>query len=51
MLYLHRQNALTHGVMVTQQILVLSFKVRILVGQLRGGEMEGDGEVEVEREG
>ncbi len=24
---------MTHGVMVTQQILVLSFKVRVLVGQ------------------
>ena len=27
---------LTDGVMVTLQILVLSFKVRVLVGQLRG---------------
>ena len=32
---LHRKWELTDGVMVTLQILVLSFKVRVLVGQQR----------------
>ncbi len=31
---LHRQKLLGYGVMVTQQILVLFFQVRILVAQL-----------------
>ena len=33
---LHRNKALGYGVMVTLQILVLSFKVRVLVAQQRG---------------
>lgn len=34
-LFLHRKIALTHSVTVALQILVLSVKVRILVGQQR----------------
>ena len=36
------EKGLTHGVMVTQQILVLSFQVRILVGQQNRGKASGE---------
>ena len=39
---LHRKWELTDGVMVTLQILVLSFKVRVLVGQQRKKHRKSD---------